>query len=214
MKQTAVAVNNVSVKLNGASVLEKIDFTADYGSVTGIVGPNGAGKSVFFKTLTGFVRGQGTSVSVNGQELLRTTRFPLQVGSLIEEPYFLPNLSGLDNLVLLASIKRMVSKEDIRTYLKMFDLPDDKRPVKVYSLGMKKKLAIIQTFMEGQTIVILDEPMNALDEESVVMLRAKIKQLAHDEQRAVLLTSHNAEDIRELCDDVYQISNNQMKKVF
>jgi ABC-2 type transport system ATP-binding protein len=108
----------------------------------------------------------------------------------------------------------MVSKEDIRTYLKMFDLPDDKRPVKVYSLGMKKKLAIIQTFMEGQTIVILDEPMNALDEESVVMLRAKIKQLAHDEQRAVLLTSHNAEDIRELCDDVYQISNNQMKKVF
>lgn len=209
-QNTAVNVNNLTVKLGPNTLFDQVDFQAYYGQVTGIVGPNGSGKSVFFKILSGFMKGKGTSVNINGTELLHSTQFPPDLGTLIEEPYFLPNLSGLDNLKLLASIKGIIDTAEIIKYLKMFNLPTNSQPVKSYSLGMKKKLGIIQAIMEDQRLVLLDEPMNALDKDSVDMMRKKILNLVKTEKRAIILTSHNADDINQLSDRIYHISESKL----
>ncbi|WP_125605075.1 ABC transporter ATP-binding protein [Lapidilactobacillus bayanensis] len=210
MKNPAVLIEQLSVTLGGNQIFDEANFKADYGKVTGLVGPNGSGKSVLFKIISGFVRGTGKNVIVNDEQLLRSTRFPPNVGSLIEEPYFIANLSGLDNLLLLASIKNLITEREIVAYLQKFGLPTDRQAVKTYSLGMKKKLAIIQAIMEQQTVVILDEPMNALDEHSAALTRQVIQDLAAVEHRAVLLTSHQSDDIKSLCQEVFEIQERRI----
>lgn len=213
MKKEAVVIEDLSLALGGRPIFDQVNFQANYGEVTGLVGPNGSGKSVFFKIISGFIRGQGSSISVNNTELLHTTKFPPNLGTLIEEPYFLNGISGLDNLLLLASIRNTIGRQQIINYMDEFSLPIDKQHVKVYSLGMKKKLGIIQAIMEQQTLVLLDEPMNALDEASVGFTRKLIRDMAEKENRSIILTSHNAGDIETLCDQVYHIEERRLVPV-
>jgi ABC-2 type transport system ATP-binding protein len=135
------------------------------------------------------------------------------LSALIEEPGFLPNLTGYQNLELLASIRRKITKEDILDTLRTVRLFEDRnKKTKHYSLGMKKKLGIAQAIMEKPEIILLDEPMNALDKKSVEDMRNLFLNLAKDEKVTIVIASHNLEDINLLCDRVYQLNNGQLSK--
>jgi ABC-2 type transport system ATP-binding protein len=141
-------------------------------------------------------------IIVNGQKIRKDVDFPASCGIIIENPGFINNLSGFRNLKLLARINSNLSDDKIKEYMIYFDLdPEDKKSVRKYSLGMKQKLGIIQAVMEEQEILILDEPMNSLDEASADKVRDLLLRIKND--KTIILASHNREDIEALCDEIY-----------
>lgn len=207
-----IELKNLTKKFKNDTVFENISLSCSLGQIIGIVGENGAGKSVLFKLIAGFILPNSGSVTVNGANLTSGKIFPPSLGVLIEEPSFLPDITGFENLKLLARIKNEISDEEILQTLEQVNLIKDKdKKVKNYSLGMKKKLGIAQAIMENQQLILLDEPMNALDEASVERMRLLFKQIAGS-GATIFIASHNREDIDQLCDQVYKIENCKLVK--
>jgi ABC-2 type transport system ATP-binding protein len=131
--------------------------------------------------------------------------FPEDIGIIIETPGFLPNLSGMKNLQILASLKRKIGSDTIRGTIRRVGLdPGMKKPVGKYSLGMRQRLGIAQAIMEDPSILILDEPLNGLDKSGVKDMRTLIKGL-RGQGKTIILASHNQGDIDELCDTVCEM---------
>ena len=208
-----INIKNLSMKFKNNVVFEDLNFSCGKGEIIGIIGENGSGKSVLFKLMSGFILPTSGEINIQGVNITEMRAFPKDMGVLIEEPSFLPHITGFENLKLLASIKNTITDKQILETLDLVGLMGEKdQKVKTYSLGMKKKLAIAQAVMENQEIVILDEPMNALDEGSVKKMRSLFKNLAQ-EGKTIILASHNKMDIDELCTKVHQIKNHNLVAV-
>lgn len=208
-----ISLKNVSKSYKGLTLFENIDLNVEKGRIYGIVGPNGSGKSVLFKMICGFVFPDEGTIIVNGVEIGKSKRFPENIGIIIDRPGYIPNKTGFQNLKELAMIRGKISDEKIFETMEMVGLqPTAKQKVKHYSLGMKQKLAIAQAIMEDQQILILDEPFNALDAESVNKIR-RLLLAFKNEGRTILLTSHNQEDIDILCDYVFRINNCKLEPI-
>ena len=139
--------------------------------------------------------------------------FPDDTGIIIETPGFLPNLTGMKNLELLASLRRRIDREAIRENFVRVGLdPDMKKPVSKYSLGMRQRLGIAQAIMENPSILILDEPLNGLDKNGVAHMRQLIKEL-REQGKTIILASHNQMDIDELCDTVCEMESGILTEV-
>lgn len=208
-----ISLKNVSKSYKGLTLFENIDLNVEKERIYGIVGPNGSGKSVLFKMICGFVFPDEGTIIVNGVEIGKSKRFPENIGIIIDRPGYIPNKTGFQNLKELAMIRGKISDEKIFETMEMVGLqPTAKQKVKHYSLGMKQKLAIAQAIMEDQQILILDEPFNALDAESVNKIR-RLLLAFKNEGRTILLTSHNQEDIDILCDYVFRINNCKLEPI-
>ena len=132
------------------------------------------------------------------------------VGFIIERPEYIPYYSAYKNLEIIAAYRKRADRERIRTVLEMFGLnPDDKKQVGKYSLGMKQKLALAMAFLEDPKILILDEPLSALDADSVTDARQRILE-EKEHGKLVLVASHYAEDIRSLCDEVFRMKDGKI----
>ena len=156
--RTVIRLEHVSMTFREEEVLHDLSFEFQEGRIYGIVGNNGSGKTVLMKCICGFLHPTKGRILVNYQEIGKETDFPEDVGVIIETPGFLPNLTGLKNLELLASLRGKVGKERIREVIRMVGLdPDMKKPVSKYSLGMRQRLGIAQAVMEDPSLLILDE---------------------------------------------------------
>lgn len=202
----AIELKNVSKKFRTNIIYKNINLEIEKGNCVGFVGGNGSGKSVLFQLITGLIPIDSGKVVVNGVELGKNNRdFPQDVGILINEPGYISYLSGLNNLLLLAEIQNLVDENKVReTMIRVGLNPDDKTPVKKYSMGMKQKLGIAQAIMEDQSIIILDEPYNALDFNTNIEI-TKILEGLKSEGKTILLTSHQHDYMRKLCDEMYLI---------
>ncbi|MGF9712814.1 MULTISPECIES: ABC transporter ATP-binding protein [Paenibacillus] len=202
-----IELRNVSKSFKGLSLFENVSVSFEKGKIYGIVGHNGSGKSVLFKMMCGFVFPDQGSVLVNGIELGKNKRFPENFGILIDKPGYLGDKTGFENLKYLAAIQNKISDEKIKETLEMVGLQYTlKQKVKHYSLGMKQKLAIAQAIMEDQDVLLLDEPFNGLDVDSVENIRNLLKSL-NQEGKTIILTSHHNEDIELLCEHVFRVRN-------
>lgn len=162
------------------------------------------------KIICGLVQPDEGHVRVNGKEIGKDVDFPENIGVIIEAPGFLPSLSAYKNLDYLASLKGVIGKEQICSAISMVGLdPDEKKHVGKYSLGMKQRLGIVQAIMENPDILILDEPMNALDKSGVAEIRELLLRLK-GEGKTILIVSHNPEDIRMLCDTVHEMDGGKL----
>ena len=158
-------------------VINNINFEFKSGNIYGIVGQNGSGKTMLLRAIAGLICLNRGTITVDGKVLNKDISFPPDIGIIIEKPELLPYLSGLENLKLLAEIRNIISYDDIKHYMDKFGLNfNSKQIVKKYSLGMKQKLGIIQAIMEDPSLLLLDEPFNALDAESVDILRSILLQ--------------------------------------
>ena len=163
------------------------------------------------KSICGFLRPTSGEVCVQGQQIGKDVDFPSGIVFIIESPGFLAQESGLRNLLLLASIRRKASAEDIRQSMYTVGLdPNLRKPVGKYSMGMRQRLGIAQAIMENPDILILDEPMNGLDNQGVKEMRELLMQLK-EKGITILLASHNREDIEVLCDQVYEMDAGKLK---
>ena len=210
--ENVIVVEEVSKSYKGISVLDHVNISFEKGKIHGIIGRNGSGKTVFIKIICGLVRPDEGHVSVNGKEIGKDADFPESIGVIIEAPGFLPNLSAYRNLDYLASLKGVIGKEEIRNAMSLVGLdPDDRKHVGKFSLGMKQRLGIAQAIMENPDILILDEPMNALDKSGVAEIRELLLRLKA-EGKTILIVSHNAEDIRMLCDTVHEMDGGKLTR--
>lgn len=203
---TVIELKHIGKSFGGKQIYRDVNLKVNAGECIGFAGRNGAGKSVLFQLMVGLLLPDRGEVWVNG-ELLGSggEDFPKDVGILINETGFIGYLSGFQNLKMLAQIRNIVDDETIRETMRSVGLDDaDRTPVRKYSMGMKQKLGIAQAIMENQSIVILDEPYNALDFEAnreVTQILERLK----SQGKTILLTSHQHQYLEKLCDKIYFI---------
>lgn len=203
-----ITLKNIQLELKKTCVFQNLNFSCKQGEIIGITGANGSGKSVFFKLIAGLYSPSYGEVLINGENIVPERKIPANLGALIEEPGFINYYSGFKNLQYLASIRGVVGNQEINDTLKIVGLYEQKdQKVKTYSLGMRKKLGIAQAIMENPSILLLDEPMNALDKSSVENMRTLFRKLSSEKGTTILIASHSEEDIRILCDKVYAIED-------
>ena len=203
--ENCIEVQNVVKRFRDQVVLKNVSISFEKGQIHGIVGRNGSGKTVLFKCICGLMHPEEGVILVNGKRVGRDVDMPDDVGAIIEAPGFLPNYSGYKNLRFLANIRRKIGKEEILNVLKTVGLdPESRKHVGKYSLGMRQRLGIAQAIMEDPEILILDEPMNGLDNAGVQDIRALLLELKA-QGKTILLASHNHEDIAALCDTVHEM---------
>lgn len=208
-----VDVKDASIAFGSTPVLSHASLAIDEHDFMGVQGPNGSGKSVLFKLIVGFLKPDSGRVVVSPKLKSAGEDFPSKIGIIIDRPGFIGGLTGFDNLRRLASIRGLIGDEHIEEALHRVGLaPNLRQSVRHYSLGMKQKLALAQAFMEGQPLLLLDEPFNGLDKTSVRDIRALLREL-HEEGRTIVMTSHNQEDIDELCTSVYELDRMQFDRV-
>ena len=207
-----IEIKNLNKKIKGAEVLKDINLHLEGGKVYGLKGKNGSGKTMLMRAVCGLILPTGGSITINGEQLGKQISFPRSVGILIENPSFIPGYTGLKNLSVLAAIQKRVGEDEIRETLEKIGLdPDDKRTYRKYSLGMKQRLGIAQAIMENQQLLILDEPMNALDKDAVEEMR-KLFLSFKASGKTMLIVSHNEGDISTLCDEVYEFDGARIKR--
>ena len=203
----------LSKSFGKATVLNNINVSFSKGQIHGIVGRNGSGKTLLMKCICGFLKPTEGTVTVSGKVVGKDVEIPEDIGVIIETPGFVTNYSGYKNLKLLASVRGRISREDIEKAMELVNLdPKSRKHVGKYSLGMRQRLGIAQAIMENPKILILDEPMNGLDNDGVKHIRNVLLEMKK-QGTTILLASHNREDISVLCDKVYEMDKGIIKEL-
>ncbi|SEW01726.1 ATP-binding cassette domain-containing protein [[Clostridium] fimetarium] len=205
-----VKIDNLSKNIKRAPILVDMNLELEGGKIYGFKGKNGSGKTMLMRAICGLIIPTSGTIEINGEKLGKDISFPRSIGVLIENPSFISNYTGLKNLQVLASIQKKIGDEDIKKSLEDVGLdPNDKRTYKKYSLGMKQRLGIAAAIMEKPEIVILDEPINALDESGAELVRGILWKL-RDGGSAIILACHDAEELKFLSDEIYTISEGKI----
>lgn len=192
------------------TILEDVCMELEPGNIYGFIGPNGSGKTVILKMAAGLLHPTKGSVSLDSRIIGKDMDFPSSMGLLIENPGFLSHYTGLQNLLYLAKIKNEIGKKEVLEAMERVGIAyaSDQKTGQ-YSLGMKQRLAIAQVIMENPNLLILDEPMNGLDQKGIAEIRELLLE-QKQEGKLILLASHTREDMRVLCDRTYYISEKRL----
>ena len=207
---TVVRLEDYCKSFKSAEVLKNINLTLESGKVIGLKGKNGSGKTMLMRAISGLILPTSGKVYINDKELGRQISFPPSIGILIENPSFISNYTGFKNLKILASIQNRISDDEIRDAIRKVGLdPDDKRTFKKYSLGMKQRLGIAAAIMERPDIVILDEPINALDEAGAGLIKGLLDELKANGS-LIIIACRDTEELNYLSDEIYEIYDGEI----
>ena len=208
-----ITLTGVTKGFRGVPLLDGVDLALERGRTYGLVGPNGCGKSVLFKIILGFLRPDAGIVDIDPALLSPGRTFPDRFGAIVDGPAYLAHRTGLQNLTELAAIRKRITVDEVRESMREMGLdPDSRTRVRSYSLGMKQKLSLCQALMERPEVLLLDEPFNALDAESVARLTAELRR-QQGIGTTILFTSHEREHIDALSDEVLEISGGRIRPV-
>lgn len=207
-----IKVENLAKKFQDQTILRNVNLDFNGGHIYGIVGRNGSGKSVFMKLLCGFYKPTEGTILYDSVDINSNNVFPPSTRALIEKPTFLPELSGFENLKLLASIQNKIDDEKIIETMRKLNLYDERnKKYSKYSLGTKQKLGIAQVLMENPEVMIFDEPMNGIENETVKIIR-DILITEKGKGKLIIVASHIKEDIDNLADEVFEVDNGYINK--
>lgn len=194
-----------------AEVLKGINLTLQGGKIYGIQGKNGCGKTMLMRCIAGLVLPTKGTITINGKILHKDISVPESIGILIENPSFLKEHTGFENLKMLASLQNRLSEEKISGLLESVGLSDAKnKKFGKYSLGMKQRLGVAAAIMGSPEIILLDEPINAIDGEGVETIRKVIIGLK-SEERIILVACHDKKEMNLLADEIITMSEGQIQ---
>ncbi len=197
-----IEVNAYSKTIKGVTVLDNITCGFNRGRIYGLQGKNGSGKTMLLRALSGLIFPTSGSITIDDKHLGKDISFPKSVGLLIENPSFIGRYSGLKNLELIASLKGLINTDDVRKAITSVGLdPDDKRSYRKYSLGMKQRLGVACAVMEKPDIILLDEPINALDPSGIAYVEHIISKAKHD-GALIIIACHDSEELNLLADEI------------
>lgn len=204
-----IEVKNVTKNFRETRALDDVTLNFERGKIHGIIGRNGSGKTVLMKCICGFMTPTSGEVLVNGDKV-RPSKAQENIGLIIETPGFIGGKSGLSNLQYLLRLRGKSDRSTAENAMRAVGLdPANKKPVRKYSLGMRQRLGIAQAIMEDPELLILDEPMNGLDNQGVEDMRGLFAEL-RERGKTILLASHSNEDIRALCDTVCELDHGRV----
>ncbi|MEE1077617.1 MAG: ATP-binding cassette domain-containing protein [Agathobacter sp.] len=205
-----IEIDHLFKTIGKNQVLDDICLTMEGGKIYGLKGKNGSGKTMLMRAIVGLIRPTSGSIYINDEKIGKDISFPRSVGVLIENPSFIRSFSGYRNLKALADINERISENEIKEMIRLVGLnPDDKRPYRKYSLGMKQRLGIAAALMEKPELILLDEPINALDEAGVKEIRDILVSLK-DENRIIIVACHDKEELEFLSDEIIEISEGRI----
>lgn len=203
--EIAIELVNISKSFKKEQILKGISHSFEAGKIHGIIGFNGSGKTVMFKCICGFLKADRGYVEVWGKRIGKDVDFPPSLGMIIENPGFLPHLSGYTNLKRLADLQKKIGREEVMEAMIRVGLdPLSKKRVGQYSLGMRERLGIAQAIMEEPQLLVLDEPFNGLDKRGVAEVCELFEEL-RERGKTILLAAHNMPDMEGLCDTVCEM---------
>ena len=207
-----IVIENLTKTIKNNTILNNIDLSLEKNKIYGFVGINGSGKTMLLRAIAGLVKYNSGKITVGGIEIKNGTH-PKNTGLLIENADLWADLTAMENMLILNQLSNSkASTESIKEILTYFGLdPESQKAYKAFSLGMKQKLRIAQAFMGEPELIILDEPTNALDENSVIKLRRYILERKKN-GATVLLASHSQTEIEFLCDEIIFMNEGKITK--
>lgn len=205
-----VQVIDLEKTIQKNTVLKSINLTLSGGHIYGLRGKNGCGKTMLMRCIAGLIRPTKGYILINGKRLHKQLDFPPDTGILLENPSFLDSFTGYENLELLAGIQKNINKIQIQNTLQIVGLnPDDKRKYKKYSLGMKQRLGIAGAILGEPELILLDEPINAIDEDGVEEIRQVLLELKN-KRKLIIVACHDREELELLADTVFVMSQGEV----
>lgn len=205
-------VKNLKKIIGKREIIKDLNFTVKEGEIYGFLGPNGAGKTTTIRMLVGLIAQTSGEIKICGVDITRNKEKALKdVGAVVENPELYKYLSGRENLMQIARIRK-VSKQEVDELIKLVGLQDridDK--VRKYSLGMKQRLGLAAALIGNPKLLILDEPTNGLDPSGIIDFRNIVKSLARKNNMAVFVSSHILSEVQQLCDKVAFINEGVIK---
>lgn len=206
-----ITVKNITRVIKGTTVLDSVSMEMKSGEIVGLRGENGSGKTMLMRMIAGLIFPTQGSVQIDGRVLGKELAFPEEMGILLENPTFLENYTGYQNLRMLASIQNRIGEEEIKKAIRRVGLEwDDRKKYRKYSLGMKQRLGIAAAVMETPQLIILDEPSNALDDQGCEMLRQIIRE-EKARNALILVSSHDGSLLEEIADTIYIMKNGHLQ---
>ena len=205
-----IVVNEVSKSIYGVPIINSVSMTLVSGNVYGFQGINGSGKTMLMRLICGLIYPTKGEIIIDGKRLGKEITFPQSVGLLLENPAFLDSYTGYENLEMLASIKNIITREEIHEAITSVGLdPLDKRKYKKFSLGMKQRLGIAAAIMEKPDILILDEPTNSLDSSGVSLVKTI---LAKERERGaiIILACHDLPVLQDISDEIFLLGQGKI----
>ncbi|MBO1628142.1 ABC transporter ATP-binding protein [Bacillus arachidis] len=210
-KQSIVRVEQLTKRIGSKTLVENISFEVKKGEVVGLLGPNGAGKTTLMRMMVGMISMTEGEVWIDGQSVKQEFEgTAMKIGAVIENPEFYPFLSGYENLTYFGRMHGNVTEERIDEVVQLLGMGQViDRKVKAYSLGMRQRLGIAQALVHNPDVLILDEPTNGLDPSGIHEMRMYIKKIAHEQGKAVLVSSHLLSEVELMCDRVIIIQHGE-----
>ncbi len=204
-----IRLEHVQKEIRKNKVLDDINLEFKSGAIYGLKGKNGSGKTMMMRAICGLIKCKGV-ISIDGEVLGKDISFPRSIGALIENPAFIGAYSGMKNLQVLADIQKRIGDKEIAEVIEAVGLdPKDNRAYRKYSLGMKQRLGIAAAIMEKPDIIILDEPINALDQSGVEQVRKLLFQL-RDEGKLIIVACHDNEELNLLASNIIRIEEGKI----
>jgi len=210
-KQSIVRVEQLTKRIGSKTLVENISFEVKKGEVVGLLGPNGAGKTTLMRMMVGMIRMTEGEVWIDGQSVKQQFESTAaKIGAVIENPEFYPFLSGYENFTYFGHMNSNVTEDRIDEVVQLLGMGQViDRKVKAYSLGMRQRLGIAQALIHNPDVLILDEPTNGLDPNGIHEMRMYIKKIAHEQGKAVLVSSHLLSEVELMCDRVIIIQHGE-----
>ncbi len=208
-----IELKNICKEFKKNRVIKNVSMTLESGNIYGFYGRNGSGKSVLQKIIAGLYVPTSGEVLVDGLDINKKGVYPKNMRILIEKPAFFPDISGFENLKLLADINKTIDEDKIIETLEIVNLIEEKdKKYSKYSLGMKQKLGIAQAIMEDPEILILDEPFNGIEQVTVDKL-TKYLLAKRKEGKLIIISTHIKDDLKKLSNHIYKFDNGEVSKV-
>jgi sboF len=212
MISNVLQIKNLQKGFEDTQVVNLSSLSVQQGEIYGFLGPNGAGKTTTMKMILSLITRTAGEIEVFGQSIGTDKQYLNQIGSMIEEPSYYPNLTGYENLLVFQKILGF-DKKNIQETLKIvgLDQPKNKKKlVKDYSLGMKQRLALAFALVKKPRLLILDEPTNGLDPAGIHEIRELIIKLAKEQGITVFISTHILSEVEHIADRVGIINHGQL----
>lgn len=205
-----IEISGLVKKMGKSTVLDDINLTFSSGKIYGLRGKNGCGKTMLLRAICGLIIPTRGEIRINEKILHKDMEIPESIGALIENPSFLEEYTGMQNLRLLSRLAGNDDEAEIMYAIERVGLMEDcNKKYGKYSLGMKQKLGIANAIMHEPEIIILDEPINALDEDSVINIRDSLFAL-RDQGKLIVVACHDREELDFLSDEIYLMSHGKI----
>jgi len=213
--ETALQITHLSKSFGSKKIIDDISLDVYSGEVFGFLGPNGAGKTTTIKMVMGFLTPDAGSIVINGFDREKNCESAMGcLGGIVENPEMYKDLSGRVNLEMYARLHKDIRSKRIDEVVELVGMQDRiNEKVKKYSLGMKQRVGLAQAILHRPKVLILDEPTNGLDPAGIRELRDILKKLAHEENVAVLVSSHLLAEMQMMCDRVGIIHHGKLVDV-